>query len=78
MSHVDVIGIDEIQFFDKEIVNIVEKLENGHRVVVAGLDMDFRGEPFEPMPQIMAVSEQVTKLQVYVQYVVHHQVEHNA
>ena len=63
MSHVDVIGIDEIQFFDKEIVNIVEKLENGHRVVVAGLDMDFRGEPFEPMPQIMAVSEQVTKLQ---------------
>ena len=64
MSHVDVIGIDEIQFFDKEIVNIVEKLENGHRVVVAGLDMDFRGEPFEPMPQIMAVSEQVTKLQV--------------
>ena len=78
MSHVDVIGIDEIQFFDKEIVNIVEKLaENGHRVVVAGLDMDFRGEPFEPMPQIMAVSEQVTKLQA-VQYVVHHQVEHNA
>ena len=64
LSHVDVIGIDEIQFFDKEIVNIVEKLaENGHRVVVAGLDMDFRGEPFEPMPQIMAVSEQVTKLQ---------------
>ena len=64
LSQFDVIGIDEIQFFDNEIVHIVEKLaEEGHRVVVAGLDMDFRGEPFDPMPQIMAVSEQVTKLQ---------------
>ncbi len=64
LSQFDVIGIDEIQFFDNEIVHIVEKLaEDGHRVVVAGLDMDFRGEPFDPMPQIMAVSEQVTKLQ---------------
>lgn len=64
LSQFDVIGIDEIQFFDNEIVHIVEKLaEDGHRVVVAGLDMDFRGEPFDTMPQIMAVSEQVTKLQ---------------
>ncbi|EUS39453.1 thymidine kinase, partial [Staphylococcus aureus M0242] len=49
---------------DDEIVSIVEKLSaDGHRVIVAGLDMDFRGEPFEPMPKLMAVSEQVTKLQ---------------
>ena len=64
LDDVDVIGIDEVQFFDGEIVNIVEQLaKNGHRVVVAGLDMDFRGEPFEPMPKLLAVSEQVTKLQ---------------
>lgn len=64
LGDVDVIGIDEVQFFDGEIVNIVEQLaKNGHRVVVAGLDMDFRGEPFEPMPKLLAVSEQVTKLQ---------------
>ena len=64
LTNVDVIGIDEVQFFDDEIVSIVEKLSaDGHRVIVAGLDMDFRGEPFEPMPKLMAVSEQVTKLQ---------------
>ena len=64
LHNVDIIGIDEVQFFDDEIVNIAEQLaENGHRVVVAGLDMDFRGEPFEPMPKLLAVSEQVTKLQ---------------
>lgn len=64
LDNVDVIGIDEVQFFDGEIVNIVEQLaKNGNRVVVAGLDMDFRGEPFEPMPKLLAVSEQVTKLQ---------------
>ena len=64
LDDVDVIGIDEVQFFDGVIVNIVEQLaKNGHRVVVAGLDMDFRGEPFEPMPKLLAVSEQVTKLQ---------------
>ena len=66
LDNVDVIGIDEVQFFDGEIVNIVEQLaKNGHRVVVAGLDMDFRGEPFEPMPKLLAVSEQVTKLQAF-------------
>ena len=64
--------------FLNEIVHIVEKLaEEGHRVVVAGLDMDFRGEPFDPMPQIMAVSEQVTKHKPFVQYVVRHQVGRN-
>ena len=50
--------------FEDDIVNIVEKLaENGHRVIVAGLDMDFRGEPFKPMPKLLAVSEHITKLQ---------------
>lgn len=64
LDNVDIIGIDEVQFFDNEIVNIVEQLaEKGHRVVTAGLDMDFRGEPFEPMPKLLAVSENVTKLQ---------------
>lgn len=64
LDDVDVIGIDEVQFFDNGIVNIVETLaEKGHRVIVAGLDMDFRGEPFEPMPKLLAVSERVTKLQ---------------
>lgn len=64
LTNVDVIGIDEVQFFDDQIVDIAEHLaENGHRVIVAGLDMDFKGEPFEPMPKLLAVSEQVTKLQ---------------
>ena len=48
----------------EEVNVIVEKLaENGHRVIVAGLDMDFRGEPFKPMPKLLAVSEHITKLQ---------------
>ncbi|SUM34265.1 thymidine kinase [Staphylococcus gallinarum] len=47
LSDVDVIGIDEVQFFESKVVNIVEQLaERGHRVITAGLDMDFRGEPF--------------------------------
>lgn len=59
----DIIGIDEVQFFDEEIVNVINDLaDKGIRVIVAGLDMDFRGEPFYPMPQIMAISEIVTKL----------------
>ncbi|WP_460994050.1 thymidine kinase, partial [Staphylococcus aureus] len=63
-TNVDVIGIDEVQYFDDEIVSIAEKLSaDGQRVIVAGLDMNFRSEPFEPMPKLMAVSEQVTKLQ---------------
>ena len=59
----DIIGIDEIQFFDNNIVKIINKLaDDGIRVIVAGLDMDFKAEPFHPMPEIMAISEMVTKL----------------
>jgi thymidine kinase len=59
-----VVAIDEAQFFDDEIVQIVEELANDHiRVIVAGLDTDFRGEPFGPMPELMARAEHVEKLQ---------------
>ncbi len=58
----EVIGIDEAQFFGPEIVRVCETLaDSGRRVIVAGLDQDFRGLPFEPMPQLMAVAEYVTK-----------------
>ena len=57
-----VIGIDEGQFFGPELVEVCETLANqGKRVIVAGLDQDYRGKPFEPMPQIIAVAESVTK-----------------
>jgi thymidine kinase len=57
-----VVGIDEGQFFDMTIVDVVEELANrGKRVVVAGLDQDYRGKPFEPMPQLLAVAEYITK-----------------
>ncbi|NOX37374.1 MAG: thymidine kinase [Calditrichaeota bacterium] len=57
-----VVGIDEAQFFDADLVPVCQKLANmGKRVIVAGLDMDYRGEPFEPMPQLMATAEYVTK-----------------
>lgn len=60
---VDIVGIDEAQFFSESVVTIVEQLANkGIRVIVAGLDTDFRGEPFGPMPKLMALSESVTKL----------------
>jgi thymidine kinase len=58
-----VIGIDEVQFFDDGIVAVCNKLANqGKRVIVAGLDQDYRGRPFPPMPDLMAVGEYVTKL----------------
>jgi thymidine kinase len=61
---VQVIGIDEAQFFDADLPEVCNKLaNNGVRVIVAGLDMDFRGQPFGPMPTIMAIAELVTKLQ---------------
>ncbi|MGV3463821.1 MAG: thymidine kinase [Heyndrickxia sp.] len=61
---VDVIAIDEAQFFDQEIIEVVQALANkGYRVILAGLDQDFRGEPFGPMPQLLSIAEQVTKLQ---------------
>ena len=58
-----VVGIDEAQFFDGALVDVCQELAGrGTRVVVAGLDQDFRGAPFEPVPQLMAVAEHVTKL----------------
>jgi len=62
-SDIDVVGIDEAQFFDHEIVNVCNDLANrGVRVIVAGLDMDFKGNPFGPMPALMATAEYVTKV----------------
>ncbi|MCF0206952.1 MAG: thymidine kinase [Bacteroidales bacterium] len=62
-SDVDVVGIDEAQFFDNGIVEVCEKLANdGVRVIVAGLDMDFMGRPFGPMPALFAIAEEVTKV----------------
>ena len=59
----DVVAIDEAQFFDNEIVNVCNRLaNNGIRVIVAGLDMDYLGNPFGPMPNLMAISEYVTKV----------------
>lgn len=59
----DVVGVDEVQFFDAAIVDACNKLANrGKRVIVAGLDQDFLGRPFEPTPQLMAIAEYVTKL----------------
>ncbi len=59
----DVVAIDEAQFFGMELVDVCERLaREGKRVIVAGLDQDYRGQPFEPIPQLMAVAEHVTKL----------------
>ena len=62
-SGCDVVGIDEAQFFDDEIVQVCNDLANrGIRVIVAGLDMDYKGNPFGPMPALMATAEYVTKV----------------
>ncbi len=62
-SNCDVVGIDEAQFFDEGIVDVANQLaNNGIRVVIAGLDMDFLGRPFGPMPNLMATAEYVTKV----------------
>ncbi len=59
----DVVGVDEAQFFDNGIVEVVNTLAfNGKRVIVAGLDMDFQGIPFGPMPALMAIAEYITKV----------------
>jgi len=59
----DVVGIDEAQFFDDAIVDVCNQLANqGKRVIIAGLDMDFEGKPFGPMPYLLAVAEFVTKV----------------
>ncbi|PHI18251.1 thymidine kinase [Lewinellaceae bacterium SD302] len=60
---VNVVGIDEAQFFDLQLVDHVQELANrGKRVIIAGLDMDFRGIPFGPMPHLLAVAEYITKV----------------
>ncbi|MDR3646649.1 MAG: thymidine kinase [Candidatus Babeliales bacterium] len=59
----DIVGIDEVQFFDKEVVNVILQLvDEGKRVIVAGLDLDFRGVPFGCMPALLAFADKVTKL----------------
>jgi thymidine kinase len=63
LDTVEVVGIDEIQFFDEGIVEVCNQLANaGIRVIVAGLDMDYLGNPFGPMPKLMAIAEYVSKV----------------
>mgnify|MGYP003321025154 FL=1 len=63
IDNCDVIAIDEAQFFDAQIVSVCNKIaNNGIRVIIAGLDMDYLGNPFGPMPNLMAISEYVTKV----------------
>lgn len=63
-----VIGLDEVQFYDDEIIEVSQRLaRDGKRVILAGLDMDFSGRPFGPVPQLMAVAEYVTKLHAICQ-----------
>ena len=60
---IHVIGVDEAQFFDLELTDVLQQLAlEGKRIVVAGLDMDFRGKPFGPMPHLLAVAEYITKV----------------
>lgn len=62
-QNVDVVGIDEAQFLDMELPNVCNQLANrGVRVIVAGLDMDYSGKPFGPLPQVLAMAEYITKL----------------
>ena len=60
---IDVIGIDEVQFFNDDLIAVVESLANkGKRVILAGLDMDYKGKPFNPIPQLMSIAEYITKV----------------
>ena len=62
-SEIDVVGIDEAQFFDEGLVDVCNELaNNGVRVIIAGLDMDFRGKPFGPMPALCAIADEVSKV----------------
>lgn len=62
-NDIDVVGIDEAQFFDMELVNVCNQLaKSGIRVIIAGLDMDYLGKPFRPMPALLATAEYVTKV----------------
>lgn len=83
-TDVDVVGIDEAQFFDSEIVNVCNILaDRGIRVIVAGLDMDYLGKPFGPMPALLASAEYVTKVHAIclrcgnLAHVSHRMVENN-
>lgn len=63
INEVNVVGIDEAQFFDMELVEVCQKLAvKGKRVIIAGLDMDFRGKPFGPIPNLLSVAEYITKV----------------
>ena len=60
----EIVGIDEAQFFGREIVDICRKMANGgKRIIIAGLDKNYKGEPFHPMPELLAVADYVSKLQ---------------
>ena len=62
-SEIDVVGIDEAQFFDNGLIDVCRQLaDSGIRVIVAGLDMDFRGQPFGPMPGLCAIADEVSKV----------------
>ena len=62
-SEIDVVGIDEAQFFDEGLVNVCNQLaNNGIRVIIAGLDMDYKGVPFGPIPALCAIADEVTKV----------------
>ena len=66
---VGVVGIDEAQFFDAELTDVCQQLAlKGKRVIVAGLDMDFKGRPFGPMPNLLAVAEYITKVHAICQH----------
>ena len=68
-DEVDVVGIDEAQFFDADLTDICQELAlKGIRVIIAGLDMDFRGKPFGPMPDLLAVAEYITKVHAICQH----------
>ncbi|MBP7273718.1 MAG: thymidine kinase [Saprospiraceae bacterium] len=68
-ENINVIGIDEAQFFDMGLVDVCQQLAlRGIRVIIAGLDMDFRGKPFGPMPDLLAVSEYITKVHAICQH----------
>ncbi len=83
-NDIDVVGIDEAQFFDMGLVDVCNELANrGVRVIVAGLDMDFRGVPFGPMPALCAIADDVTKVHAIcvrcgnLAYVSHRKVEND-
>ncbi len=68
-EEVDVVGIDEAQFFDEALTEVCQELAlKGIRVIIAGLDMDFRGKPFGPMPDLLAVAEYITKVHAICQH----------